>query len=181
MIQMGKNTNGAKIVLCICSVVAVFLVFLYYINNKLGAWWQAVYDFGVIHNEGYINAFGIPSKDNNLLFLGALGVIAGVLFFCGALALLFAVYKEEKRYANLTSLMMLGGVFLFCAALLVVDRSEFGEAIFGGGSLGFILEGDKSLIIFLGQYADYSWGLGIGFIIALIVSLVALLASFFLD
>ena len=77
--------------------------------------------------------------------------------------------------------MMLGGVFLFCAALLVVDRSEFGEAIFGGGSLGFILEGDKSLIIFLGQYADYSWGLGIGFIIALIVSLVALLASFFLD
>ena len=178
MMKMGKKSDNAKIVVIICGIVGIFSIILYYLERNTGAWWKASFTILNSVEYGYLDAFGIPAANQQLVFLGALGILAGVLYLVGCIALLVAAFKEEKLFGIIASLMMVGGLVLYSIA--VYNAVDYQNVLSGMSFLNN--KTDYSPLYGTAAFiGSYSWGLGIGFIIAVVPTIGAIIASFYLD
>jgi hypothetical protein len=166
MINMGRN-DSYKIVIIFGALLGFISVLSYYASESLGAWWQLTWEFWRFERNYYINAFGY-SEDRQIL--GNLGTLAGVIFLLGSFLAFISAVKESKNLAILCSLMMFMGIGFFLYALSEWD--DFARFI---DVLEF-LSGDE-YNVFYGSHGNWTWGLGIGFYIGLIASLIVFLGA----
>jgi hypothetical protein len=163
---MGRN-DSYKIVVILGALIGIFSVLSYYVSESMGAWWQLTWEFWRFERNYYVNAFGY-SEDRQIL--GNIGTIAGVTFLLGCFISIFAAVKESKNLAILCSLMMFLGLGLFLYALSEwEDFERFLDVL-------EFLSGEE-YNAFYGSRGNWTWGLGTGFFIGTVASLIVFMGA----
>ncbi|TFG08799.1 MAG: hypothetical protein EU539_01225 [Promethearchaeota archaeon] len=163
--------DSYKIVVIFGGLLGIFAVLSYYLSESLGAWWQATFEIWRFERNYYINAFGYSEDDQ---ILGNLGLFAGVLFLLGSFIAIITAGKKSKNLGIISFLIMIAGIGLFLYALS--EWENFGRFL---NILEFISGEEQN--VFYGSAGNLTWGLGVGFFLAVIATIIVLIGSIKMD
>ena len=108
--KKSKDNGLAKALLILGGLLGLFVVFAFYIDESLGAWWQIEIDIFGTHTL-YYNLFGMTAQDDFTLRLELLGLFAGILFILGSVIAMVAAGKESKGLGLLSLVSIFGGLY----------------------------------------------------------------------
>lgn len=158
------NRNGLVL---LGGLLGILSVFLYYMSPSLGSWWYLSWEIFKGEFDININAFGYDREtqilESNTIFVGILIIIGSILAIIGGM-------RKSVEFSFISSLLMLTGIGFFLSIVLNTDQLNKSAQKYGISNI----RGTKVLY---GNTNHISWGLGIGFYIALIATLLILIVS----
>lgn len=169
---MARNSAVGKVLLLLGGLLGIFSIIAYFIDESFGGWWQA--SWGSL--RAYMSPFGLYSDSADLSdsVLGIYGIAGPIIFIIGAILVFIPLFKESRAYGFLGSFLMIGGVVLFLIGLSSVENYEDLLAV-----LSFLTGSEYN--VFFGSEGNISWGLNIGFFMAVIAVVLVLIGSIVYD
>ncbi|MBD3256610.1 MAG: hypothetical protein GF383_16070 [Candidatus Lokiarchaeota archaeon] len=150
------------------GLLGIFSVFLYYISPLLGSWWYLSWEIFRGKYDIYINAFGCNNEEKQILDKKAFYV--GVLVLIGSVLAIIGGMRRLLSLSFVSSLIILIGIFLFLN--IIYHSNELNNLC-----REYDLQKIRGSKIFFGEREEFSWGLGIGFFIALTAGFLILIVS----
>ncbi|MFX0070346.1 MAG: hypothetical protein ACFFAO_04570 [Candidatus Hermodarchaeota archaeon] len=169
-----NNINTNKLVF-LGGILGIISVTLYYISPSLGSWWYLSWEIFKGEFDLNINAFGYNEETQ---ILEPMTFYVGLLIIIGSILAIMSVGLRKYKFTRLldvygrflSSVMMLIGIVLFL--FIILDSYELNRA-----ARYYDLSNMKGNKVLYGNYNSISWGLGIGFYIALIATTLILIVS----
>ena len=149
------------------GLLGILSVFLYYISPSLGSWWYLSWEIFKGEFDININAFGY---DRETQILESIMIFVGIFIIIGSILAIIGGMRKSMKFSFISSLIMLTGIVFFLSIVLSTDLLNKSAQKYGLSNI----KGTKALY---GNTNHISWGLGIGFYLALIATLLVLIVS----
>ena len=164
---MGKNEN-LRYIAVLGGLLGIVAVLISLIPSDV-SWWS-VRDT-IFNQSTVLNAFGIFTLSNGNVVLPPdyLILIAGLSFLIGSLLITFSAIQKKKAIAILSGLIMVVGLIVFCVALNAKTNWEEVNIL-------LIWLNSQSNLLF-GEYFVFQWGLGIGFYLAIVGTVIGIIGA----
>ncbi|MBD3340897.1 MAG: hypothetical protein GF353_17445 [Candidatus Lokiarchaeota archaeon] len=148
------------------SMIGFFSIFFYYLSPSFGNWWNLSWERSNGQFDININAFGY---NKNIQVLKSFSLYSGLIYTIGVSLALISSIKRRIVLSLFSVLLMLSGLTSF---LIILFNSRF---IYNA-----IVENTETHIkkasLFCGRKGELSWGLGIGFYLAVISTILISIA-----